>query len=208
MAGFAKCGENLISAFEIDPEVHLAGRLAESFLAGISGEPGIALVDVEIRAVGERIDAEGVRRIAKRGGKNFFGRAERAFRGEEIVGDAALAAVGKNQADGGAQDRGGDSEPGEDGLFAGDGPAHEDDEERHGDRKNLRAKYFPDGGSCGLEEGRVGLPPRHDGIDDDERRNHPEEVAIGGDARGGNEIEKIVGVGYAGSEKYESEGER
>ena len=153
MAGFAKCGENLIAAFEIDPEIHLAGRLAESFLAGIAGEPGIALVDVEIRAVGKRIDAEGVRRIAKRGGKNFFGRAEGAFCGEEIVGDAALATVGEDQANGGAQDGSSDREPGEGGLFAGDGPAHEDDEERHSHRKNLRAEHFSNGGSSGLKEG-------------------------------------------------------
>ena len=133
----------------------------------IAGETGVALVEFEIRAVGERVDAESVRAVAESGGKNFFGTAESAFGVEKIFGNAALTTIGKDETHGRADDGGGDDEPGEHDLFAGNGAAHEDDEERDGDGQDLGVEKRANARIGGGQRKGRGLLPV-DGEENDE----------------------------------------
>ena len=112
LSGGGKAGQDVIALRGVDPKIHLAGRLAEGFLAGVAGKTGEAFVQFEVRAVGERVDAESVGAIAKGGGKDLFGAAEIFFGFEEIIRDAALLLIGEDQSDRRANDGGGHGEPG------------------------------------------------------------------------------------------------
>ncbi len=205
MGGAMQEGESFVAAIEIDPEIHLARSLAKDFFAGVTGETGEAVVDFEIAAVGKGIDAEGVGAVEEGGGKDFFGAAEGAFGVEKIVRDTALAAIGEDEADGGTKDGGSDGDPGEEQLFAGDGAAHEDDDERRGDRKNLRGHHGAEARTGGRERKKLGRLPVDGEKNDNEIGKHPEEIAPGGGTDGGVDGEEVVRVGKNGSE--ESEGE-
>jgi len=133
MLGAIEGGEDLISMLRIDPEIHLARSPAKGFFARIAGETGEAVVDFEIGAIGERVDAEGIGAIAKGGGENLLRAAESAFGAEEIIGDATLTAIGEDEANGGTENGGGNGKPGKEQLFAGNGAAHEDNEKRDSD---------------------------------------------------------------------------
>ena len=54
------------------------------------------------------------------------------------------------------QDGGGDSNPGEEQLFAGDGAAHENDDERRGDGENLRGHHGAEARTGGRERKKSG----------------------------------------------------
>jgi len=89
---------------------------------------------------------------------------EGSFGVEQVVGDAALAAIGEDEAGGGTDDGGGDGDPSEGQLFTSDGTPHEDDEERDGNRENLGGDKLADG--RGGDGSRFGLLPVNGKQDD------------------------------------------
>ena len=194
MRGAIQQGESLIAAIEIDPEIHLPRSSAEDFFARVSGETGEAVVDFDIRAVGKGIDAEGVGAVEKGGGEDFFGAAEGAFGVEKIVRDTALAAIGEDETNGGAEDGGGDGKPSEEQLFAGDGAAHKNDDERRGDGKNLRGHHGAEAGTGVRKRKKFGRLPVHGEKNDHKIGEHPEKIGPGGGTDGGVEGEEVVRV--------------
>ena len=121
--------------------------------------------------------------------------------------DAALPAVGEDEAGGGTDDGGGDGEPSEGQLLTGNGTAHEDDEERDGDRENLSGDKLA-GGRGRRDSGGSGLLPGDGEQDDDEEGQHPEEVAPSGSTDGGAEGEKVIGIGENSGEEDETKDQR
>lgn len=188
----------------VHPEIHLAGSLVEDFFAGVASETREAIVDFDIGAVGERVDAEGVGTIAKGGGERLLRAAEGHFCGEQVVSGAKLLAVGEDEPRGGADNGGGDSEPSEDQLFTGYGAAHEDDEEGDNDGENLSGEEFADGRG-GNKRGGLWLLPCGSQEDDDEERDHPEEVAPTGREAGADESEEVLSIGENKGEKGDRE---
>ena len=207
VAGFAEARKNQVAPVEIHPKIHLRGGFAEGFLAGEAGETGVALVEFEIRAVGERVDAEGVRAIAESGGKNFFGAAESSFGVEKIFGNAALTAIGEDETDGRADDGGGDDEPGEHDLFAGNGATHEDYKEGDGDGQDLGIEKSANARVGGGQGKRRGLLPVDGEDDDEEAGKHPDEVTPSGGDAGVDQSKEIFGVGENESEEYRGQDE-
>ncbi len=128
MLGAHEGGEDLVSTLRIDPEIHLAWSPAKGFFARVAGETGEAVVDFEIGTIRERVDAESIGAIAKGGGEDLLGAAERAFGGEEVIGDATLTTIREDEANGGTENGGGNREPSKEQLLAGNGAAHEDNE--------------------------------------------------------------------------------
>jgi len=115
----------------------LRRSFAESFFAGVSNETSETLVDVEVRSVRGNVNAERVGAPAKSGSQDVFGTAQGQFGGMEFPGDALLFAVGEDDAEGGAKERSGDRYPGDEELFFGDAPSHENDEEGNAGRKDM-----------------------------------------------------------------------
>jgi len=119
----------------------------KNFFAGVAGETREAIVEFDVRTVGEEADAEGVWAIAKSGGEELLRVTKGFFGVEKMLGEKALAAIVEEEADGGAENGGGDGEPSEERLLAGDGAAHEDHEEGNEDEENLRGDEPGDGRS-------------------------------------------------------------
>src|SRR4029077_6705742 len=93
---FLELSEKLRALGGIRPEIHLGRSFAESFFAGVPGETSETLVDVEVRSVGENVNAERVGAPAKSGSEDVFGTAQGEFGGMEFPGDALLFAVGED----------------------------------------------------------------------------------------------------------------
>src|SRR5208282_824257 len=117
-AGLHELQENLSAAAGIFPEIHLAGSFAKSVFASVAGETCKAIVDVEVRAVGEDVDGHGIWAGTKSGREHALGTAQSFLGFEQVVGNHKLFAVGEVEAYGGAQNGGGHGEPSEGKLFA------------------------------------------------------------------------------------------
>jgi len=122
-----------------------------------------------------------------------------------LISDAALPAVGENEAGGGTDDGGGDGEPSEE-LSARNSMAHEDDEERNGDRENLSGDKIADGGGGGRSG--LGLLPGDSEQDDEDQRQHPEEITPTGSTDGGAECEEVDGIRKNSGEENETKDKR
>ncbi len=120
-----KLGKHLGAARGFGPEIEFERSLAEDFGAGISGEAGEAVVDVEVGAVGEDVDGKAVGAGAKGGGEQVLGVGEGVLGCEKLFGDAALLSIGEDESDRGADKRSDNGEPGEGDLIAGNGAPHE-----------------------------------------------------------------------------------
>ena len=191
------------------PETDFAGRFVQGFLAGVAGKAGKTIVDVKEGAVGKDVDSEGVGTGTKSGSEHAL-RAAQSFLGvEQVVGDAALPAVGEHEAGGGTDDRGGDGDPSEGQLFTSDGTAHENDEERDGNRENLSGDKLADGREGGDGSG-LGLLPGDGEQDNDEVGQHPEKVTPTGSTGGGTEGKEVIGIGENSGKEDETKdrGER
>ena len=105
---FLEFSEDSTALGGVDPEIHVGRSFAESFFAGITSEVSETFVDVEVRPVGEDVDAEGVGAPAERGGKDLLGALQSEFGGTELPGDALLLSVGKDEAESGTEERCGD----------------------------------------------------------------------------------------------------
>lgn len=112
VAGFDKSCENGVAVRRVDPKIHLAGSFVDSFLASVTGKASEAIVNFEVGAVGEGVDAEGIGAAAEGGGKHLLGEAEGLFRGEQVLGGDTLAAVREDKTNGRTGDGSGDGEPG------------------------------------------------------------------------------------------------
>ena len=133
--------------------------------------------------------------------KGFFG-------GEEIRGDATLAAIGENEAYGGTEDGSAESDPGEKRVAGSDGAGHEDDQQRHDEREELGGeKSFAAGGGRGDGDtsGRFTIEPVGGEENDDEIGEHGEKIAPTGIAGRGGQRKQIIGVGDDGKEEHESQ---
>jgi len=202
-ASFHKLRDHLGAPGGVFPETDFAGRFVQGFLAGVAGKAGKTIVDVEEGAVGKDVDSEGVGTGTKRGSEHAL-RAAQSFLGvEQVVGDAALPAVGEHEAGGGTDDRGGDGDPSEGQLFTSDGTAHENDEERDGNRENLSGDKLADGREGGDGSG-LGLLPGDGEQDNDEVGQHPEKVTPTGSAGGGTEGKEVIGIGENSGEEDET----
>ncbi len=62
--------ENLRSSGRVFPEAQIGGSFLQNFLAGVAGEAREAVVDVNIAAVGEKVDGHGIGAGAKSGGEH------------------------------------------------------------------------------------------------------------------------------------------
>jgi hypothetical protein len=211
LAGGRECGEHFITLGEINPKIHFAWSFIEDFLAGVAGETGVAIVEFEVRTVGEGINAEGVRTVAESGGEDLLRGAERFFGVEQVIGDPSLLAIGEDEANGRADHRGSDGEPCKEKLFTGDGAAHEDNEKRDSDGENLSNEEIADTSRRRRSNGiGRGLFPAHSEKDDDGVRKHPEEIPpTGGDASVNKRVEVLrVGKDESEEDKSENKGER
>jgi len=92
-------------------------------------------------------------------------------------------------------------------LLTGNGAAHEDDEERDGDRENLSGNELAGGRGRRDSRGSRLLPGDRE-EDDDEEGQHPEEVAPSGSTDGGAEREKVFAIGENSGEEDETKGQR
>jgi hypothetical protein len=146
LTGFDQVSKDRRALVRIDPKIHFAGSFVEGFLAGIAGEASEAIVDFDVRAIGEGVDAEGVRAGAKCGGKHLLRAVEGFFGVEQVVRNAALLAIGEDKPRRGTNDGSGNSKPGEDQLFASNGAAHEDHEKGNDNGEDLGGDQVADGG--------------------------------------------------------------
>jgi hypothetical protein len=97
--------KELLAGGRRDPEAEVDRIFVENFLAGIASELRITVVDFEIISLGKRADGEAVWTIAEGGEKYLLGAVQGPFGGEEIIGDAALAAIGEDEPDRGRASR-------------------------------------------------------------------------------------------------------
>jgi len=124
-----------------------------------------------------------------------------------VVRNATLIAVSEDKPCGRADNGGSDSEPSKGHLLLSDGRAHEDDEQGESNRENLGSDKLSDRRSI-VNGSRFRLLPGDGAENDDEVREHPEEVTPTGGSGGGPESEEVDGIGKDGGEKDESENER
>lgn len=117
VAGLGDGSENLGAIRGIDPKTHLAGSLAEGVVACVAREAGEAVVDLEVRAVGEEINAEGIGAGAEGGGKHLLGTAKSLFGAEQVAGDAVLLAIGEDETGGRTKNGSDDGKPTKKELF-------------------------------------------------------------------------------------------
>src|SRR5580704_4324875 len=125
---FAELRENAGTQGWFDPEIQFEGSFADDFLASVASEAGETVVDVEVRAIGENVNGKTVGAGAEGGREQVLGVREGTLGFEKFIGDAALLAVGENQANAGANEGSGDGDPGNGKLIAGNGASHEEDE--------------------------------------------------------------------------------
>ena len=198
---FLELSEKLRAFGGIRPEIHLGRRFAKSFFAGVPSETGETLVDVEVRSVGEDVNAERIGAPTKSRSEDVFGTAQGEFSGMEFPGHALLFAVGEDEAEGRAKKRSGDRYPGDEELFFGDAASHENDEEGNADRKDMGEDEISKAGRRFVNWRLSGALPGGRKNNDEETRQGGNEIAPTGGAGVGAKGEEIVAIGKNGGEE-------
>ncbi len=148
-------GEDFGATLRLGPEFQFQWSPAEDFGAGISGEASETVVYVEVGAVGKNVDGKTVGTRTERRREEMLGVGEGAFGLEKFFGDAALFAIGEDQANGGAEKGSSDGDPCERKLIAGQGAAHEEDQHGYDNREAVGDSEIAEGGDR-LSDGAAG----------------------------------------------------
>src|SRR5579864_7987489 len=139
----------------------------------------------------------------------MFGVGEGPFGFEKLLRDAALLAIGENEADGGADKGSDDGEPGQGELVPGEGTPHDEDEKGNDDGKAVGDGKIAEARD-GFGDGLLGTT-RPEGSEENEGEPGEEEKKITptGGAEGGLQSEEKIRVRERGEQEDEekSEGE-
>ena len=201
-------GEDFSSARRLGPDLEFERGLADDLIPGIAGDAGEAVVDVEVRAVGKNVNGEAVRAETKSGREEMLGVGEGAFGLEKIFGNAALFAIGEDEADGGAEEGSRDGDPGNGKLIAGQITAHEEDEKGNDDGEAVGDSEIAEGGDRFGDGIAGGVGPGGGQENHSEAGKEKKKVSPACGAESGFESEQIVRIRNHGQEKHTGEAER
>lgn len=136
----------------------------------------------------------------KSGGEHALRPAQSFLDVEEIPANFALSAIGEDEAKGRAGERSGNDEPRDEELLFGDLAAHENDENRNGNGKNLSGEELADPRGGGNRSGFGALPG--DGEEDEEEVGaKKDEVTPTGKTGGSMKGDEVYRIGENGEEK-------
>src|SRR5712664_2704282 len=125
---------------------------------------------------------------------------------EKFLGDAALFAVGEDETNGGAEEGGGDGNPGKRNLINRNGAPHEEDEKGDHNGKTIGDGEIAERGDW-FGYGILAATRRGGKENNGEPGKEKEKITPTGGAERGLECEEKIGIGQDGEQKHEEESE-